>query len=107
MPSERIYETPDAPGTYSDHYMLVDQLGAISATKVRIDALKTWMLAGYASGYGGGNIATLTNGAASAGQRSSRLTVRLVSSTPPMSPTCWQEEHFSTTSLATSTARHR
>lgn len=69
MTSERIYETPDAPGTYSDHYMLVDQPGAISATKVRIDALKTWMLAGYASGYVGGNIATLTNGAASAGQK--------------------------------------
>lgn len=65
----RIYETPDAPGTYSDHYLLVDKSGAVSATKVRIDAFKDWLLAGYTSGYVGGNIATLTNGTAAAGQK--------------------------------------
>lgn len=67
--TNRIYETPDAPSTYSDHYLLVDKSGAVSATKVRIDAFKDWLLAGYTSGYVGGNIATLTNGTAAAGQK--------------------------------------
>lgn len=69
MTSERIYETPDAPSTYSDHYMLVDKSGAVSATKVRIDAFKDWLMGGYTSGYVGGNVATLTNGTAAAGQK--------------------------------------
>lgn len=69
MTSQRTYETPDAPGTYSDHYLLVDKSGAVSATKVRVDAFKDWLLAGYTSGYVGGNIATITVGTAAAGQK--------------------------------------
>lgn len=69
MTSQRTYEVPDAPGTYSDHYLLVDKSGAISATKVRVDAFKDWLLAGYTSGYVGGNIATITTATAAAGQK--------------------------------------
>lgn len=69
MTSQRTYEVPNAPSTYSDHYMLVDKSGAVSATKVRIDALKTWVLEDVVPGYAGSNVSTQANGAANAGQK--------------------------------------
>lgn len=63
MATERIYSIPTAPGDYTDHYLIADKNGNSTAVKVLISDL-----VGELS-FVGGNIATLTNGTAAAGQK--------------------------------------
>ena len=63
MATERIYSLPTAPGDYTDHYIIADKSGNSTAVKVLVSDMISDL------SFTGGNIATLTNGAASAGQK--------------------------------------